>query len=262
MIKSFIYTVACSILLLLAACQKHPSNALIIGTISGPETELVQVAKEIAKKQYNLEVKIVEFNDYNLPNQALSEGSLDVNVYQHLPYLTAANQAHGYHLIAVGKTFLFPMGLYSSRTHTLANLPEHALIALPNDPSNLARALKLLQQGGLITLNNAALPKVYDIINNPKQWRFKELDAAMLSHALPDVDAAVINTTFAIPAGLSPAKNALLVENRDSPYANLIVINSDSSKKIQIEQFIEAIHNSAVKRRAAELFSDAAIAAW
>ncbi len=243
-------------------CQQHAANHLVIGTIAGPETELVEVAKQVAEKKYDLTIKIVEFNDYNLPNQALNDGSIDANVYQHLPYLTAANQAHGYHLVAIGKTFIYPMGLYSQRIRSLQHLPAHALIAVPNDPSNLTRALQLLQQAQLITLNNASMPTVRDITDNPQQLRFKELDAAQLAHVLPDVDAAIINTTFAIPAGLNPLRDALLLENKQSPYANLIVMQQNSPKKAQIEQFLQAFHSKAVQQRAEQLFSGAAIPAW
>jgi D-methionine transport system substrate-binding protein len=249
-------------LMALTACHKTPDNTLLIGTIAGPETELVQIAAQIAEKQYGIHIKIIEFNDYNLPNQALNDGSLDANVYQHLPYLTAANQAHGYHLIAVGKTFLYPMGIYSKRIHALTELPESAFIALPNDPSNQTRALKLLQQAQLITLNTAELPTLHDIISNPHHARFKELDAAQLPHALADVDLAVIHTTFAIPAGLNPIRDALVRENRDSPYANVIVMKQGSPKQAQIEQFVQAFQTPAVKQRAAALFSGAALAAW
>ncbi len=147
----------CAVLFTLISCSKPSPNTLIVGTISGPETELVEVAQKIAHKRYGITIKIVEFNDYNLPNEALQDGSLDANVYQHLPYLQAANAAHGYDLEAIGKTFVYPTGLYSSKIKSLKQLPNQATIALPNDPSNEARALLLLQSAGLITLKNTQL---------------------------------------------------------------------------------------------------------
>lgn len=250
------------LLISLVACNKPSPNTLTIGTIAGPETDLVEVAKDVAQKQYGLTIKIVEFNDYNLPNEALRDGSLDANVYQHLPYLKAAMKAHGYDLEAIGKTFVYPTGIYSSKIKSLAQLPEHATIAIPNDPSNEARALLLLQKAGLIELKDENSVSIADIANNPKHLVIKELDAAQLPRILADVDAAVINTTFAIPAGLSPTRDAIFVEGKDSPYANLIVIRRNSNKKPQLEEFVKAMNSPEVTNKAKEIFGDSAIPAW
>ncbi|MDI9819402.1 MULTISPECIES: MetQ/NlpA family ABC transporter substrate-binding protein [unclassified Legionella] len=246
----------------LVACSKPSPNTLTIGTIAGPETDLVEVAKEVASKQYGLEIKIVEFNDYNLPNEALDDGSLDANVYQHLPYLQAAVKAHHYNIEPIGKTFVFPAAIYSARYKSLSQLPDKAIIAIPNDPSNEARALLLLKKAGLISLKTKDASSVADIAANPKHLYIKELDAAQLPRVLADVDAAVINTTFAIPAGLSPSRDAIYMESKDSPYANLIVIRKNSNKKPQLEQFVKAFNSQEVKDKAKELFGDAAIPAW
>lgn len=251
------------LLLGLISCGKPSKDSLVIGTIAGPETELVEAAKEVAHTKYGLDVKIVEFNDYNLPNEALQDGSLDGNVYQHLPYLEAAVKAHGYQIEPLAKTFLYPAGIYSAKIKSLKDLPEHAIIAIPNDPSNEARALLLLQTAGLITLKkDSHSATLADIDTNPAQLQIKELDAAQLPRILGDVQAAVINTNFAIPAGLSPAKDALLIENKDSPYANLIVIRLDSAKKAQMEKFVQAFQSEEVKAKAKSLFGGAAIPAW
>lgn len=244
------------------ACSKPSPNLLIVGTISGPETQLVETAQKVALDKYGLTIKIVEFNDYNLPNEALEDGSLDANVYQHAPYLSAATKAHGYHLEAIGKTFVYPTGLYSSKIKALKQLKTHAIIALPNDPSNEARALVLLKKAGLITLKTTHHASIQDIASNPKKLLFKELDAAQLPRILPDVDAAIINTTFAIPAGLVPSRDALFMEGKDSPYANLIVIRKGSVKKEQLELFVKAMNSQAVKNKARQLFGDGAVAAW
>ncbi|MGQ3888777.1 MetQ/NlpA family ABC transporter substrate-binding protein [Legionella sp. CNM-1927-20] len=250
------------LILSLVACNKPSPNTLVIGTIAGPETDLVEVARDVALKNYGLTIKIVEFNDYNLPNEALQDGSLDANVYQHLPYLQAAMQAHGYKFEVIGKTFIYPTGIYSKKYKSLSDLPNKATIAIPNDPSNEARALLLLQNAKLITLKKTTTASLDDVATNPKQLQIKELDAAQLPRVLSDVDAAVINTTFAIPAGLSPSRDALFIENKDSPYANLIVIRSDSKKKAQLEQFVKALNSNEVKEKAKTLFGDAAIPAW
>lgn len=250
------------LLLSLVACDKPSTNTLTIGTIAGPETELMETAKELAEKNNDLTIKIVEFNDYNLPNEALQDGSLDANVYQHLPYLKAAIAAHGYNLQAIGRTFVYPMGIYSKKYKSIKELPENATIAVPNDPSNEMRALLLLEQAELITLKNKTNSSVEDIESNPKHLVFKEMDAAQLPRVLPDVDAAVINTSFALPAGLSPSVDSLFSESKDSPYANVIVIRKDTKKRALLLQFIKALNSNEVKEKAKTLFGDSAIPAW
>lgn len=246
----------------LSACGKPNPNTLVVGTIAGPETELVDVAQKVAQDRYGLTVKIIEFSDYNLPNEALMDGTLDANVYQHLPYLKAASAAHGYHFDVIGKTFVYPTGLYSAKIKSIRALPKQAIIAIPNDPSNEARALLLLQKAGLITLKKSDSTTLSSIKSNPKHFRFKELDAAQLPRVLADVDAAVINTTFAIPAGLKPSRDALFIENKDSPYANLIVVRSNNDKKDQLALLVKALNSKEVKDKAHSLFGDGAIAAW
>ena len=246
----------------LISCSKPSPNTLTIGTIAGPETELVEVAKEVAQHRYGLKIKIIEFNDYNLPNAALEDGSLDANVYQHLPYLEATMKANGYHLEVIGKTFVYPTGIYSKRIKHLSELTENATIAIPNDPSNETRALLLLQKAGLLTLKKATLLSREDILDNPKNIKIKELDAAQLPRVLDDVEAAVINTTFALPAGLSLAHDAIFSETNDSPYANLIVIRQNSTKKPLLAEFVKAMNSKEVTEKAKQLFGDAAIPAW
>lgn len=247
---------------LISACSKPSPNVLTIGTLAGPESELVEVARDVAKEQYGLEVKIIEFNDYNLPNEALLDGSLDANIYQHLPYLQAAMKARHYEFSVLGKTFIYPTAIYSKKFKTLHQLPLNALIAIPNDPSNETRALLLLQKAGLIGLKIKPTLSLADITRNPKHLQIKELDAAQLPHVLNDVDAAVINTTFAIPAGLNPLRDGLFMENKNSPYANLIVINANSTKKEPLKLFTRAMHSKAVQEKAKALFGDAAVPAW
>ncbi len=255
--------ISCFILLLsIVSCNKPSPNTLAIGTIAGPETELIETAKQVAEDKYGLTIKIVEFNDYNLPNEALQDGSLDANVYQHLPYLKAAIAAHGFNLQAIGRTFVYPVGIYSKKIKDLKQLQDKAIIALPNDPSNEARALLLLEKAGLITLKATNNVGLQDIATNPKQLEFKEMDAAQLPRVLPDVDLAIINTTFALPAGLSPSKDALFLEGKDSPYANIIVIKRDTLKRPQLELFVKALNSNEVKEKAKALFGDAAIPAW
>ena len=262
--RSIVYLLLPFCFCVLTACQPQSKTAdtLTIGTIAGPETDLVKTAQAIAKAQYQLNIRVIEFSDYNLPNEALQDGSLDANVYQHLPYLQAAQKAHGYTLEPIARTFLFPAGLYAYKIKHLNDLPEHAKIAIPNDPSNEARALRLLEKAHLITLKQTDTPDLQDILTNPKSIQLKTLDAAQLPRILPDVDAAVINTTFAIPAGLNPMRDALLIEDKTSPYANLIVIKINQPKREQLNLFVKAMQSDEVKNKAQALFGDAAIASW
>jgi len=251
------------LVLLLFACSKKPHTDVVVGTISGPETELALVAQQVAKKKFNLAVKIVEFSDYNLPNEALADGTLDANIYQHLPFLTESIKARGYKLAVIGKTFIYPMGIFSAKYKNIKDILEQAVVSIPNDPSNQTRALTLLAKAGLITL-----PKKFttvglkDIIENKHHLVIKELDAAQLPRMLADVDLAVINTTFAIPAGLNPVKDALFLETKDSPYANLIVVRASELKNPKLLLFVEAMHSPEVIAKSRELFGDNALPAW
>lgn len=247
---------------MLTGCHQSNQNTLVIGTIAGPETDLVRTAADVAEARFGFKTKIIEFNDYNLPNEALHEGSLDANIYQHLPYLEMAKKMRHYAIKPLGKTFLYPIGVYSKRYKSMRELPEGALIAIPNDPSNEARALLLLEQGKYITLHDRENANLHHITSNPHHFQFKAMDAAQLPRVLADVDGAIINTTFALPAGLSPTQDSLLLESTDSPYVNLMVIQENSSQKTKLEQFLQAFHSEEVKTKAREIFKDAAIPAW
>lgn len=250
--------------LALTACQSHDKNTLKIGTISGPETQLMEVAKQVAHDKYGLDLKIIEFTDYVEPNAALNDGSLDANMFQHQPYLDQQIKDRHYKLIAIGKTFVYPMGIYSQKIKNLSQLKTNAIVAIPNDPSNEGRALLLLQKAGLLQLKKTAglYSTPADIEKNPKQLKFKELDAAQLARTLPDVDLAVINTNYAIPAGLSPTKDAIFHEGGDSPYANIIVIREDESNDPRMKQLVAAIQSDEVLNAAKQIFNDQAIPAW
>jgi len=248
----------------ITACQSHDKNTLKVGTISGPETELMEVAQQVAKNKYNLNIDIVEFTDYVQPNAALNDGSIQANMFQHQPYLDQQIKDHHYKLIAIGKTFVYPMGLYSQKIKAPQDIATGALIAIPNDPSNEGRALLLLQKAGLIHLKATAglFATPNDIDNNPKQLKFKELDAAQLARSLQDVAAAVINTNYAVPAGLSPTKDAIFHEGPDSPYANIIVIREDEKEDPRMKQLVSAFQSDEVSAAAKKVFNDQAIPAW
>ena len=239
-------------------------KTVTIGTIAGPETQLAEVAAEVAKQRYGLHIKIVTFSDYLQPNAALNDGALQANIFQHAPYLNEQVAAHHYKLEVVGKTFVYPMGVYSKAFHNLAVLPEGSEVAIPNDPTNEGRALLLLQKAGLITLAPEAGLKAtpHDITSNPKQLEFVELDAAQLARAYQDADVAVINTNYAIPAGLLPSKDALFIEDKESPYANLIVVRTQDVNKPWVKELVSSFQSQAVLDEANELFQGQVVAAF
>src|SRR3990167_8263274 len=250
---------------LLAACSQKPTDAhhLRVGVIAGPEATLVEVAAKQAKRA-GLILQIVQFSDYNLPNAALADGSLDANIFQHKPYLEEQMKEHHYPLVAIGRTFVYPMGIYSKRIHTLSGMPVGARIAVPNDPTNEARALLLLEHGGLIVLKSGvgtnATVRYIDM--NPRHLRIVELDAAQLPRVLNDVAAAVINTNYAVPAGLSP-NQAIYREGSDSQYANLVVVRDGTEDDPRFGILLRALHSQAVVQKADVLFGPGgAIPAW
>ncbi len=249
----------------LSACHnKEAKNTIKVGTIAGPETQLMQVAKKVALKRFDLHVKIVAFSDYNMPNAALSDGSIEANMFQNVPYLKAQVKAHHYKFAVVGRTFIYPMGLYSKKIKKLSQLKDAALVAIPNDPSNEARGLLLLQKAHLIRLKKSAGINAtpIDIVANPKHLKFVELGAAQLPRALADVALAAINTNYAIPAGLSPSRDALFKEGADSIYADVVVVRVQDKNKPKVKQLVAALHSKAVLRAAKQLFKGDAIVAW
>ncbi|MGE3317748.1 MAG: MetQ/NlpA family ABC transporter substrate-binding protein [Candidatus Berkiella sp.] len=255
-----------SLSLLLVACaqQQRGDDEIIIGTITGPETQLVETAKKVAKERYGLKLTIVSFEDYVVPNTALAEKDIDANMFQHQPYLDVVLEKKKYAITPIGKMFIYPMGIYSKKHKELSELPDGAVIGIPNDPSNGARALRLLAKAKLITIPNVSDLELtpQKITDNPHFFVFKEMVAAQLPRVLRDVDAAVINTNFAIPAGLSPAKDALLVEDRNSPYANIVVVRTSEKDQEKYRKLMNALHSPEVQEEAKKLFSDQAIPAW
>lgn len=248
----------------LIGCQQQSANSIKVGTIAGPETQLMEVAKDVAKKKYNLDVDIVTFSDYTLPNEALNDGSIDANMFQHQPYLDQYLKEKNYKLVAIGKTFVYPVGVYSQKIKNIKQTPDNAIVAVPNDPSNEARALILLSKAGLIKLKSGINTNatINDIASNPKKLQFKELDAASLSRVLPDVTLAVINTNYAVPAGLFPSRDAIFVEDKTSPYVNLVVVREADVNNPKAKELVDALHSPEVLQAANQLFKGQAVAGW
>jgi D-methionine transport system substrate-binding protein len=233
-----------------------------IGVTPKPHKEIVDIAKPLLEKQ-GYTVEITEFNDYVQPNTAVSEGSLDANFFQHTPYLNEQNQSKGFKLVSVGPIHLEPMGLYSKKIKSIDELKDGATIAVPNDPSNEARALKLLAGKGIIKIKDGELITPKDITENKKNLKFSELEAATIPRAMEDVDAAVINGNYAIEAKFNPAKDALVVEDKNSeaakPYANILVVKEGNEKQEKIQALYKALTSPEVKAFIEKEYSGAVI---
>ncbi|WP_019011914.1 MetQ/NlpA family ABC transporter substrate-binding protein [Deinococcus aquatilis] len=253
-------------LVLLAALSLSTSalaGTLRVGASPVPHAEILEFIKPTLARQ-GVTLVVREFSDYVQPNLALADGSIDVNFFQHLPYLTAFQKDRPLGLVAGAKVHVEPIGVYSRRVKSLRDLKSGATIAIPNDPSNSGRALKLLEQAGLIRLKAGvgvnATP--LDITTNVKRLRFRELEAAQLPRALGDVDAAVINTNYALDAGLNPLKDALLLEDRRSPYANLLAVKPATLKNADYLKLVKALQSPEVRAFLLKKYGGAVVPAF
>lgn len=247
---------------LLAGAQAR-AETIRVGVTGGPHAQVMEEVKKVAAKS-GLDIRIVEFSDYVQPNAALAAGDLDANNYQHAQYLAAQVKDRGYKLIKVADTVTFPMGIYSKRVKSLAELKPGATIAIPNDPTNGGRALLLLQKQGLLKVRADAGLKAtrFDIVDNPKKLKIVELDAAQIPRSLGDVDAAAINTNYAMEAGLKPRQDSIAIEDPNGPYANIIAIREADKNKPWVAKLVAAYHSPEVKQYIDGKFGGAVIAAW
>lgn len=248
---------------LLFAEEGQAPKTITIGVSPGAHADVMEFVKGLAAKQ-GLKIKIIEFNDYILPNAALDQGDLDLNSYQHQPFLDEQIKSRNYKLVSIGKTILFPIALYSKKIGSLKDLKDKAKIAIPNDPTNGGRALLLLQKEGLITLKKDAghTASILDIKDNPKQLKIVEIEAPQVPRALDDVDAAVINTEWALLAGLNPCKDAIAIESTDSPYANVIVARIEDKDNKDLLKFVKIYESPETEEFIKSKFGCAAIPAW
>lgn len=224
------------------------AETLKVGVSGGPHAQILEKVAELAAKQ-DLQIKIVEFHDYQLPNAALAQGDLDANSFQHRPFLENQIKDRGYKLTAIAQTVVFPIGIYSRKIKSLDQLKTGDTLGIPNDPTNGGRVLLLLQQKGLITLRPEAGIKatILDITDNPKKLKFAELDAAQLPRSLDDTTASAINTNYAIEAGFLPHRDALLLEDPNSPYANLIVVRTEDKDKPVFAKLVRIYHSPEIR---------------
>ena len=257
--KTFIIAAAIAAL----AATSALAETIKVGVTPGEHAQIMEKVKEIAAKK-GLDVEILEFSDYVVPNQALADGDLNANSFQHQPYLDNQVADRGFDLVSVGTTITTPMGVYSKKVKSLDELKDGASIAIPNDPTNGGRALLVLASKGIIKVNPAVGLKVtpIDITENPKNIQFSELDAAQLPRSLDDVDAAVINTNYAMEAGLHPKTDAIAIEGEKSPYANVIAVKSADKDAPWVKTLVESYHDDSIRSFINIQFKGALIPSW
>lgn len=257
----------CASLVLLTSCGNKKSsdpNHIKVGVSSGPEYVIAQAAKKVAKEKYGLEVELVQFSDYIMPNTALDQGDIEVNVFQTKPFLDEQTANRGYKFTVVGNTFIYPMAAYSKKIKSLVELKDGSVVVIPNDASNNSRALLLLQKVGLIKLKEGVTsPRLVDIIENPKNLEILELEAPQLPRVLDDakVSLSIINNNFAGQAGLL-LKDAVFAEDKESPYVNLIVTREENKDSEKIKKFVESYQSEEVEKVAADVFKGGAVKGW
>lgn len=239
------------------------SKKLVVGASPTPHVEILNHVKPILKEK-GIELEIKEMTDYVTPNTALNDKQIDANFFQHLPYLEDFSAKRGMKLVSAGKVHVEPLGAYSEKLKSKDEIKDGAVIAIPNDATNEGRALLLLQKQGLIKLKEekglTQTPK--DIIENPKNLKFKELEAAQLPRVLKDVDFAVINTNYALIAKLNPTKDALFIEDKDSPYANIIAVRPDNKDDAAVKELIKVLNSDEVKKFIEEKYNGAIVPAF
>lgn len=241
--------------------KEEAKKVIKVGATPVPHSEILEIVKPLLQaKGYELE--IVEFTDYVTPNIAVDEGELDANFFQHTPYLNEFNKSKNTKLVKTVNVHLEPMGLYSQKIKSLDELEDGATIAVPNDPTNGSRALDVLVKQGLLTFKDVQFKTAIDIVDNPKNLKIKELDAPQLPRVLGEVDAAIINTNYALAADLNPTKDALAIESKDSPYANILVVREGNENKDYIKALNEVLNSKEVKAFIATKYKGAIVEAF
>ncbi|OBA01426.1 methionine ABC transporter substrate-binding protein [Paenibacillus polymyxa] len=236
---------------------------LKVGASPVPHAEILEAIKPQLEKE-GVRLQVVQFNDYVQPNVQLFDKQLDANFYQHVPYLNVMNKERKMNLVSVGAVHLEPFGIYSQKYKKLDELPDGATVAIPNDATNGGRALLLLEKQGLIKLKDSSNIEatVKDITENKKNLKFKELEAAMLPRQLPEVDIALINTNYALEAKLNPTKDALALEDKESPYANVLVARPDNKDSEAIKKLLKALQSPETKKFIEDKYQGAIIPAF
>ena len=236
---------------------------LTVAASPTPHAEILKQCVPILKEQ-GIDLVVNEYSDYVIPNTAVEDGDEDANYFQHIPYLDGFNATRGTHLVNVAAVHIEPMGVYAGKTASLEELADGATIAVPSDATNEGRALLLLETQGLIKLadstNLSSTPN--DIVENPKNLEFVEMEAAQIPSSLADVDLAVINSNYALGAGLNPTEDALVLESADSPYVNVLVVKEGNEEAPAVLALIEALHSDTIRTYIEETYGGAVIPAF
>ena len=236
---------------------------LTVAASPTPHAVILEQCVDILAEQ-GIELVINQYDDYVVPNTAVEDGDEDANYFQHLPYLEEFNTTRGTHLVDVAGVHIEPMGIYAGRVESLDALPDGAVIGVPNDPTNEGRALLLLEAQGLIKLddssNLSATPN--NIVENPKNLKFEEIEAQTLPSSRPDLDLAVINSNYALGAGLNPTTDALAIESADSPYVNVLVVKEGNESNAAVQALVEVLHSDTIRDFINEEFDGAVVPAF
>lgn len=265
------WILAVSIILSIVACggdddtTQAQMRSIRVGVlIGGSEEELMKVIKKAAEKEgYDLDIQIIPYNNPIELNKALADREIDANIFQYRAYLEYTEKTRGYHLSEIGSTFIYPMGIYSKKITNILQIRKDAVIAIPEEATNEARALFLLEKAGMIRLSSHDLNvTVRDIVSNPSHFEFKTLPANRLLNVLPNVDAVVVNAGFVLQTGLLPSRHALVIENKNSDYANVIAIREGEEDEPRMKAFVELFHSVEIEKAAEQIFKGQAIPAW
>ncbi|MHA0856685.1 MetQ/NlpA family ABC transporter substrate-binding protein [Paenibacillus sp. CMAA1364] len=261
--KWAIAVLSLSLLVVLSACGSKSSNALKIGASSIPHAEILKHIQPALEKE-GVKLEIIEFTDYVQPNTQLFEKQLDANFFQHQPFLDSENEKRKMDLVSIVGVHIEPLGGYSSRIKSIDELADGAKVAIPNDPTNGGRALNLLADNGLITLNesNKVEAKISDITDNPKNLKITESEAAILPRQLEEVDLAIINTNYVLEAGLDPVKDALIIEGKDNPNVNILVARPDNKDSEAIQKLKKALTSEDTKKFIEDEYKGAVVPAF
>jgi D-methionine transport system substrate-binding protein len=252
-----------SIFVFAAAAGPLSAETIKVGATAGPHAQILEAVKPIAAKK-GLDIQIVEFSDYVVPNAALEAGDLQANSFQHQPYLDNQKADRGYKIESVGFTVNFPIGIYSKKYKSWDAIPQGGSLSIPNDPTNGGRVLLLLRDKGALKLKDGVgfKPSVADIVENPRKLKIVEIDAAQTPRTLDDVDAAAVNTNYATQAGLDPVKDAILREDPKGPYANVIAVRAVDKDKPWVKILVESYQTPEIRDFILTKFKGAVLPAW
>ncbi|WP_163538555.1 MetQ/NlpA family ABC transporter substrate-binding protein [Gracilibacillus sp. YIM 98692] len=264
--KKWIVFLSFTLVFLLAACGDNNSSAdgtLKVGVTAGPHEDILNKVKDLASEE-GLDIEVVVFNDYVMPNTALDEGELDANIFQHEPFMNNARDEGDLNLVNVANTVNFPMGIYSNKYESLDEIQEGDKVGLPNHSSGEPRALILFQDAGLITLPDdlGINVSIRDIEENPLDLEFVPLEASQIPRQLDEVDFAAINTNYALESGRVPSEDSIHMEPKDSPWVNVLATREENQDDERIQQIIEIYRSDEVKTFIEEEFEGSVIPSW